>query len=142
MCLKPVAGRRFWLLQYYVFVVLSSDVFWAFPPSLLLHPFTREEKCIPNLLRTRPFGNYWASVIFSGSDFIANLSEGLKIMDPIFITCDDIGKLLFVTSLKHLKHFFDHFNPLSVLLISQQMWHPSSKNRSDFQMLLQNKVNR
>ena len=63
----------------------------------------------------------------------------LKIIDLIFITCDDIAKLLFVTSLKHLKHLFDHFNPLSVLFISQQMWHPSSKNLSDFQMLLQNK---
>ena len=80
--------------------------------------------------------------MFRGPDFTAKLSDGLKIKDPIFITCDDIGKLLFVTSLKHLKHLFDHFNPLSVLLISQQMWHQSSKNLSDFQMLLQNKVNR
>ena len=71
-----------------------------------------------------------------------NLSDGLKIMDPIFITSDDIEKLLFVVSLKHLKQLFGHFNPLSVLLISQQMWHPSSKILSDFQMLLQNKVNR
>ena len=61
-----------------------------------------------------------------------------KEFDPIFITCDDIAKLHFVTSLKHLKQLFGHFNPLSVLLISQQMWHPSSKNLSDFQMLLQN----
>ena len=70
------------------------------------------------------------------------ISDGLKIMDPSFITCDDIGKLLFVISWKHLKQLFGHFNPLSVLLISQQMWHPSSKTLSDFQMLLQNKVNR
>ena len=28
---------------------------------------------------------------------------------------------------------FGHINPLSVFLISQQMWHPSSKNLSDFQ---------
>ena len=102
--------------------------------------FTREENCIPNLPCTqRPFGNYWSSAMFRGPDFIAKLSDGLKIIDPIFITCDDIGKLLFVTSLKHLKHFFGHFNPLSVLVISQQMWHPSSKNLSDLQMLLQNK---
>ena len=80
--------------------------------------------------------------MFRGPDFIAKLSDGLKIINPIFITFDDIGKLLFVTSLKHLKQLFGHFNPLSVLLISQQMWHPSSKNVSDFQMLLQNKVNR
>ena len=70
------------------------------------------------------------------------ISDGLKIMDPSFITCDDIGKLLFVISWKHLKQLFGHFNPFSVLLISQQMWHPSSKTLSDFQMLLQNKVNR
>ena len=105
--------------------------------------FTREGNCIPNLPCTqRPFGNYWASAMSRGPDFIAKLSDGLKIIDPIFITCDDIGKLLFVTSLKHLKHLFGHFNPLSVLFISQQMWHPSSKTLSDFQMLLQNKVNR
>ena len=29
------------------------------------------------------------------SDLIAKLSDGLKIMDPSFITCDDISKLLF-----------------------------------------------
>ena len=75
--------------------------------------------------------------MFSGPDFIANLSDGLKIMDPIFITSDDIGKLLFVSSLKHLKQLFGRFNPLSVLLISHQIWHRSSKNLSDFQMLLE-----
>ena len=102
----------------------------------------REENCIPNLPCTqRPFGNYWASAMFRGPDFIAKLSDGLKIIDPIFIICDDIGKLLFVTCLKHLKHIFGHFISLSVLFISQQMWCPSSKNLSDFQMLLQNKVN-
>ena len=41
--------------------------------------------------------------MFSGPDLIANLSDGLKIMDPGFITCDDIGKLLFVLICKHLK---------------------------------------
>ena len=80
--------------------------------------------------------------MFSGRDFIANLSDRLKIIHLIFITCDDIGNPLFVISLKHMKQLFGHFNPLSVLLISQQMWHSSSKNISDFQMLLQNKVNR
>ena len=102
--------------------------------------FTREENCIPNLCTQIPFGNYWASAMFRGPDFIAKLSNGLKIIDQIFITCDDIGKLLFVTSLKNLKHLFGHFIPLSVLFISQQMWYPSSKNLSDFQVLLQNKV--
>ena len=78
--------------------------------------FTREENCLPNLFCTqRPFGNYWASAMFSGPDFIAKLSDGLKIIDPIFITCDDISKLLFVTSLKKLKHIFGHFIPLSVV---------------------------
>ena len=47
----------------------------------------------------RPFGNYWASVMLRGPDFIAKLSEGLKIIDPIFITCDDIGKLVLVTKI-------------------------------------------
>ena len=49
--------------------------------------FTREENCIPNLPCTqRPFGNYWASAMFRGPDFIAKLSDGLNIIDPIFIT--------------------------------------------------------
>ena len=105
--------------------------------------FTREEDCIQNLLCTqRTFGNYWAFAVFSGPDLIANLSDGLKIMDPGFITCDDIGKLLFIIFWKHLKQLFGHFNPLPLLLVSQQMWHPSNRNLSDFQMLLQNKVNR
>ena len=34
--------------------------------------------------------------MFCGLNLIANLSDGLKIMDPCFITCDKIGKLLFV----------------------------------------------
>ena len=80
--------------------------------------------------------------MFSGRDFIANLSDRLKIIDKIFIPCDDIAKLLIVISLNYFKQLFGHFNPSSVLLITQQMWHPSSENISDFQMLLQNKVNR
>ena len=73
--------------------------------------FTREENCIPNLPCTqRPFGNYWAFAVFSGPDLFANLSNMLKLIDTSFITCDDIGKLLFVTSLKHLKQLFGHFN--------------------------------
>ena len=58
-------------------------------------------------------------------------------MDPCFITCDDIGKVLFCHILETFEAFFGHFNPLLILLISQQMWHPSSGNLSDFQMLLQ-----
>ena len=107
----------FQFLQYYVFVVLSGDAFALF---------------------------HWHFYCdsFSGPDLIANLSDGLKIIDPGFITCDDIGKLLFVIFWKHLKQLFGHFNPLPLLLVSQQMWHPSSRYLSDFQMLLQNKVNR
>jgi hypothetical protein len=41
-----------------------------------------------------------------------------------------------------LKQLFTYLNPLPLLLIGQQMWHPSSRNLSDIQMLLQNKVNR
>ena len=41
------------------------------------------------------FDNYWAFVVFSGPDLVANLSDGLKIMNPRFITSYDIGKLLF-----------------------------------------------
>ena len=82
--------------------------------------FTREENSIPNLPCTqRPFDNYWAFAVFSGPDLIANLSDVLKIIDTSFITCDDIDKLLFITSVKHLIKLFGHFNTLSVLLISQ-----------------------
>ena len=91
----------FQFLQYYVFVVLSGDAFALFHWHFYCDSFTREEDCIQNLLCTqRTFGNYWAFAVFSGPDLIANLSDGLKIMDPGFITCDDIGKLLFVIILK------------------------------------------
>ena len=110
----------FQLLQYYVFVVLYGDVCCHFPSALLLRFLHQRRK-----LHTKPsfhsktVDNYWASAMLRGPDFIAKLSDGLKIIDPIFITCDDIGKLLFVTSLKHLKHLFGHFIPLPVLFISQ-----------------------
>ena len=85
----------FQFLQYYVFVVLSGDAFALFYWHFYCDSFTREEDCIQNLLCTqRTFGNYWAFAVFSGPDLFANLSDGLKIMDPGFITCDDIGKLL------------------------------------------------
>ena len=141
-CLKPVI-ILFQFLQYYVFVVLSGDAFALFHWHFYCNSFTREEDYIQNLLCTqRTFGSYWAFAVFSGPDLIANLSDGLKIMDPGFITCDDIGKLLFIIFWKHLKQLFGHFNPLPFLLVSQQMWHPSSRNLSDFQMLLQIKANR
>ena len=132
----------FQFLQYYVFVVFSGDAFAFFHWHFYCDSFSREEDCIQNLCTQRTFGNYWAFAVFSGPDLIANLSDGLKIMDPGFITCDDIGKLLFVIFWKHLKQLFGHFNPWPLLLVSQQMWHSSSRNLSDFQMLLQNKVNR
>ena len=85
----------FQFLQYYIFVVLSGDAFALFHWHFYCDSFTREEDCIQNLLCTqRMFGNYWAFAVFSSPDLIANLSDGLKIMDPGFITCDDIGKLL------------------------------------------------
>ena len=82
---------------------------------------------IARLFTQRPLGNL-AFVVFNGPDLNAYLSDGLKIMDTSVITCDDIGKLLFITNWKHLKQFYGHFNPLPFLLISQQMWHPSSGN--------------
>ena len=86
----------FQFLQYYVFVVLSGDAFARFHRYFYCDSFTREEDCVQNLLCTlRTFGNYWAFAVFSGQDLIANLSDRLKIMDPGFITCDDIGKLPF-----------------------------------------------
>ena len=96
-------------MSLYCFTVM----FLPFSSALLLRLLTREENCIPNLPCTqRPFGNYWASAMFRGPDCLAKPSDGLKIIDPIFITCDDIGK----TSLKNLKHLFGHFNPLSVFV--------------------------
>ena len=131
----------FQFLQYYVFVVLSCDAFALFTGTFRDF-FTREEDCIQNLLCTqRTFGNYAAFAVFRGPDLIANLSDGLKITDPGFINCDEISNLLFVTFWKHLKQLFSHFNPLPLSLISQQMWHLSSRNLSDLQMLLQSKVN-
>ena len=97
----------FQFLQYYVFVVLSGDAFTLFHWHFYCDSFTREKDCIQNLLCTqRTFGNYWAFAVFSGPDLIANLSDGLKIMDPGFITCDDIGKLLFVIFLETFEAAF------------------------------------
>jgi hypothetical protein len=41
-----------------------------------------------------------------------------------------------------LSFIIGHLNPLPLLLIGQQMWHPFSRNLSDFKMLLKNNVNR
>ena len=61
----------FQFLQYYVFVVLSGDVFVLFHWHFYCDSFTREEDCIQNLLCTqRTFGNYWAFAMFSGPDLI------------------------------------------------------------------------
>jgi hypothetical protein len=85
---------RFQFLKYYVFIVLPSDTFALFKRHFYCDSFTRLENCIQNLLCTqRPLGIYWAFVVFSGPDCVANFSDGLKIMDPSVITCDDIGKL-------------------------------------------------
>ena len=113
----------FQLLQHYAFVVLLGDAFALFHQHFYCGSFTRDENCIQNILCTQiTFGNYWASAAFSCPVFIAYLFDGLKIMDPSFITFDDIGTLLFVISYKHLKQLLGHFNPLSVLLTSQQIW--------------------
>ena len=83
----------FQFLQYYAFVVLSGD---AFSPALLLQLLHQRRRLHTNPHSTqRTFGNYWAFTVFRGTDFIANLSDRLKIIDPGFITCDKIGKLLF-----------------------------------------------
>ena len=96
----------FQFLQYYVFVVLSGDAYALFHRHLYCDSFTREEDCIQNLLCTqRTFGYYWAFAVISGPDLIANLSDGLKIIDTGFITCYVIGKLLFSIFWKHLSSF-------------------------------------
>ena len=89
----------FRLLQYYVFVYFLVMFLPFSPGTFIATPSPEKKNSMPNLPCTqRPFGNYWASAMFSGPDFIANLSDNLKIINPIFITCDDICKLLFVTS--------------------------------------------
>ena len=63
----------FQFFQYYLLVLCP------FRQLFYCNSFTGEENCIQNLLCTqRPFGNYWAFSVFSGQNFIANLSEGLK----------------------------------------------------------------
>ena len=103
----------------------------------------REEDCVQNLLCTqRMFGNYWAFAVFSGPDLIANLSDGLKIMDPGFLTCDDIGKLLFVIFWKHFKQFFATLTHCLFCSSVNRCGTHLAENLSDFHMLPQNKVNR
>ena len=93
----------FQFLQYYVFVVLTGD---AFSHQFNCDSFTRED-CIQNLLcMQRTFSNYWEFAVFHGPDLIVYLFDGLKIMEPGFITCDKFSKLLFVIFWKHLKQLF------------------------------------
>ena len=133
----------FQFLQYYVFVVLSVMLLPFFTGTFIATPSPEKKTAYKTFFVLKEcLAIIGHLLFFSGPDLIANLSDGLKIIDPGFITCDDTGKLLFVIFWKHLKQLFGHFNPLPLLLISQQMWHPSSRNLSDFQMLLQNKVNR
>ena len=80
-----------------------------FTGTFIAAPSPEKKIAYKTFCTQRTFGNYWAFAVFSGPDFIANLSDGLKIMDPGFITCDDIGKLLFVIFWKHLKQLFGHF---------------------------------
>ena len=68
--------------------------FCPFSPALLLRLLHQRRRLHTKLLCSqRTFGNYWAFAVFRGPDLIANLSDGLKIIDQGFITCDDIGKL-------------------------------------------------
>ena len=73
--------------------MLYGDVFLPFSIGTFIVTPSPEKKIA---CTQRPFDNYWASTMFRGPDFIAKLSDGLNIIDPIFITCDDIGKLLFL----------------------------------------------
>ena len=83
----------FLLLQYYVFVVLSGDIFFTFSARTFIATPSPEQKIAYQTFFALKvfFGNYWSSAMFGGPDFFANLSDWLKIIDPIFITCDDIG---------------------------------------------------
>ena len=64
------------------YIVLFCDAFPLFHRHFYCDSFTREEDYIQNLLCThRTFGNYWAFAVFRGPDLIANLSDGLKIID-------------------------------------------------------------
>ena len=72
----------FQFIQNYVLLVLYGDAFALYLQHLYCDSFTREKNGIQNRLCTqRPFGNYWAFAVFSGPNFIANLYDGLKIMN-------------------------------------------------------------
>ena len=69
----------FRLLQFYVFVVLNGDVFFAlFIGTFIETPSPEKKIAYKTFLHSRSFGNYWASAMFRGPDFIAKLSDGLK----------------------------------------------------------------
>ena len=74
------------------------------------------------------FLQYYVFVVLSGDafftgTFIATSSPEKKIAYKTFalITCDKIGKLLFVIFWKHLAQLFGHFNPLPLLLVSPNL---------------------
>ena len=74
----------FQFLQYYVFVVLSDD---AFSPALLLRLLHQRRRFhTQSSLHSKNVWQLLGVCLFRGPDFIANLSDGLKIMDPGFIT--------------------------------------------------------
>ena len=115
--------------QYYGFVVLSGD---AFSPALVLRLLHQRRRLhTKSSLHSKNVWQLLGVCCVSWPRSYASLSDVLKIIDP--------GSIIFW---KHLKQLLALFNLLPLLLISQQMWHSSSRNLSDFQMLLQNKVNR
>ena len=86
----------FQFLQYYVFVGLFSDVFALFHRYLYCDSFIREKIAFKTFFVLK----YHLAIIWRLLCLVAKLSDGLKIMDPSFITCDDIGKLSFCHKLE------------------------------------------
>ena len=78
--------------------------------------------------------------MFRGPDFIAKLSDGLKIIDPIFITCGH-WQTDFCDKFKTFEASFWPLKPV-VCFVHQSTDVAPIKNLLDFKMLLQNKVNR
>ena len=78
-----------------------------FSPELLLRLLHQRRRLHTKLsLHSKNVWQLLGVCCVRGPDLIANLSDGLKIIDPGFITCDDIGKMLFVIFWKHLKQLF------------------------------------
>ena len=74
--------------------------------------------------------------MFSSPDFIANLSDGLKIIDPIFITCDDIDKLFLSQVWNIWSSFLVTLTRCLFCSSVNRCGTPSSKNISDFQCFI------